>query len=116
MNRLQLYGIKNCDTVRKARKWLEQHQLDYEFMDLREDTLSHELIAQWLTQVELDTLVNKKSTSWRGLTAEQQDDLNQNSAPQLLMETPTLIKRPVLVTAAGIHIGFKPAQYQELLL
>ena len=111
----QIYGIKNCDTVKKARKWLTEKEVPHDFVDLRGGALTSELVARWIADVGLDNLVNKKSTSWRGLTEKQKNQLTPDSATQLLQEIPTLIKRPVLVIAGQTHVGFSPEKYQNLL-
>lgn len=110
-----LYGIKNCDTVRKARKWLDSHQIAYQFHDLREDGLEQQQLTAWLQQLEWQQLFNKRSTSYRQLSDEQKSNLNQETAIALMLAQPTLIKRPVLVTANQIHVGFTPQQYQTVL-
>ena len=107
-----LYGIKNCDTVRKARKWLDSNQIPYQFHDFREDGITSQLISQWLESVDWSELFNKRSTTFRQLSDAQKSNLNEQSALQLMQEHPTLIKRPVLNTAESTLIGFKPDTYQ----
>ena len=109
---LTLFGIKNCDTVRKARKWLEANQLEVAFHDFREDGLSTEQIEQWVTAVGWEALFNKRSTSFRNLTDTEKSDLNQNKAIALMALYPTLIKRPVLVSNGQVQVGFKEADYR----
>jgi arsenate reductase len=109
---LTLYGIKNCDAVRKARKWLEVEKIDYTFHDFREDGLSDTTVAQWANVVDWETLFNKRSTSFRGLNEQQKTDLTQAKAIALMVQFPTLIKRPVIVSNNKILIGFKAAEYQ----
>jgi arsenate reductase len=109
---LTLYGIKNCDTVRKARKWLEAEKIDYTFHDFREDGLSEATVALWANIVGWETLFNKRSTSFRGLNDAEKNDLTQDKAIALMVQHPTLIKRPVLVNKDKLLIGFKAAEYQ----
>ena len=109
-----LYGIKNCDTVRAARRWLEEHKVDFTFHDVRDTPLSPTQLKNWLKQLGLDTLVNKRSTTWKQLSAPQRDTLNLESAIELLLEYPTLMKRPLLDTGSALHLGFKAADYQAL--
>ena len=111
----QLYGIKNCDTVKKARNWLENHGCDYEFRDLRGDTLSAEIVHGWCDQLGWERILNKRSATWRQLPDSQKDDLDQSRAALLMLETPTLIKRPVLAIDGQLSVGFDPAHYQQLL-
>lgn len=110
---LILFGIKNCDTVRKARKWLEANQLDVAFHDFREDGLAEEQIEQWVAAVGWENLFNKRSTSFRNLTDTEKSDLNEKKAIALMALYPTLIKRPVLVTNDQVQVGFKEADYRK---
>ncbi|WP_394205415.1 ArsC family reductase [Shewanella waksmanii] len=112
---MTLYGIKNCDTVRKAKKWLENNSFDVTFHDFRADGIDANIIEQWLTQVDWETLFNKRSTSFRGLSDADKAGIDQQKAIALMVEHPTLIKRPVLVLDDQILVGFKAAQYEEAL-
>ncbi|MBB1382495.1 ArsC family reductase [Shewanella frigidimarina] len=109
---MTLYGIKNCDTVRKARKWLEAEKIDYTFHDFREDGLNETMVTQWADVVGWETLFNKRSTSYRGLTDAEKTDITQDKAIALMVQHPTLIKRPVLVNNDKLLVGFNLAQYQ----
>ena len=109
---MTLYGIKNCDTVRKARKWLEAEKIDYTFHDFREDGLNETTVTQWVNVIGWETLFNKRSTSFRNLTDAEKKDINQEKAIALMVQYPTLIKRPVLVNSDKILVGFKEADYQ----
>ncbi|QYJ99863.1 ArsC family reductase [Shewanella psychrotolerans] len=113
---MTLYGIKNCDTVKKARKWLEQHQQQVTFHDFREDGLTVTDIEYWVECVGWETLFNKRSTSFRNLTEAEKSDLTQDKAIDLMLTYPTLIKRPVLAKDDKVFVGFKPLQYQEIFL
>lgn len=115
MGALRLYGIRNCDTVRNARRWLEQHGCDYAFHDLRDGNLSAELVTGWCERLGYERLLNKRSTSWRQLPESRRNDLDQARAVQLLLDSPTLIKRPVLLVRGQPTVGFSAAQYQQLL-
>jgi Spx/MgsR family transcriptional regulator len=111
-----LYGIKNCDTVKKARNWLDQNSISYRFHDFRVDGLSLELLQHFAEQLDWNKLLNRSSTSWRQLSAEQQSELTQEKALQLMLITPTLIKRPILETDEQLILGFKADNYQSKLL
>ncbi|UOA09486.1 arsenate reductase [Methylobacter sp. S3L5C] len=100
-----LYGIKNCDTVKKARQWLDQNGIAYQFHDFRTDGLTSVQLNNFATRVDWNTLLNRSSTSWQ-LSAEQQSDLTAEKAIALMVNTPTLIKRPVLDTGDKLIIGF----------
>ena len=111
---ITLYGIKNCDTVRAARRWLEQHNIDHRFQDVRDEALSAEQVQQWLAELGRDKLVNKRSTTWKQLSDAQRQALDDNTAAALLLEHPTLMKRPLLDTGNERVLGFKADQYQSL--
>ena len=110
-----LYGIKNCDTCKKARSWLGQHHLAYRFHDFRDDGLDDSLLQRFIDTLGWEALLNKSSASWRQLTPEQQADLTADKAKGLMLATPTLIKRPVLDTGSDTLVGFKPDVYAAKL-
>lgn len=109
-----LYGISNCDTVRKARKWLKNHDISYQFHDYRQDGLSHELLENWSTEVGWETLLNRRSTSWRQVSDQDKTSIDQAKALQLMLHQPTLIKRPVLVMPDKILVGFNEKTYESI--
>jgi len=109
-----LYGIPNCDTVRKARKYLDDNQISYEFHDFKKQGLTLETIQTWLQTQPIDVLVNKRSTSWKQLTDAQKQNLITGDDLSVLTEMPTLIKRPVLETNSTLLVGFKTNEYQAL--
>jgi Spx/MgsR family transcriptional regulator len=115
---MTLYGIPNCDTVRKARKFLEKNQIDYQFHDFKKEGLSLSLIQTWLRQQPIEKLVNKRSTTWKQLSDIQKEQLMSQENLALLTEYPTLIKRPVLqienTLDPTILIGFNEKNYQSL--
>lgn len=112
---MKLYGIKNCDSVKKARKFLAQHNADYEFHDFREEGLSEAQLRQWLKQQPLDVLLNKRSTTWKQLADDVKSNLDEESAIQIMLSQPTLIKRPVLEANNELLVGFKDSSYQALI-
>jgi len=111
---ITLYGIKNCDTVKKARRWLEQHQIDYNFHDFRQDGLQQDAVETWLDELGWETLVNRRSTSWKQLSPQQRETMDRQSALAAIMEQPTLIKRPLLDTGSNRHVGFSAGDYREI--
>ncbi|SHG58109.1 ArsC family reductase [Massilia sp. CF038] len=110
-----LYGIPNCDTVKKARTWLAEQDIEFTFHDFKKQGLERATAAQWLTQIDWQTLVNRKGTTWRNLPDERKAAVTDNdSALDLMLETPSVIKRPVLDRGGKFSVGFSAAQYQDL--
>ncbi|MFA5632133.1 MAG: ArsC family reductase [Porticoccaceae bacterium] len=108
---MKLYGIKNCDTVKKARAWLDQHGLTYDFHDFRQDGLDETMIHRWQTSVALDTLLNRRGTTWRNLDSDIRENLVEAEIPALLAAHPTLVKRPVLERGSEVVVGFSDKVY-----
>ena len=112
---LTVFGIKQCDTVRKAVKWLEQQGIEHRFHDFRTDGLQAELLQGWLDSDFSDKLVNRRSTTWRQLSEAQRQSEGE-SLLKLLLQFPTLIKRPVFVTDQIVAIGFSPKELESVKL
>lgn len=110
---LTVYGIKQCDTVRKALKWLDLGGVEHRFHDFRIDGLSAELLQGWLDSEFSDKLVNRRSTTWRQLSEEQRQ-FEGEALLKLLLEFPTLIKRPVFTTDQIVAVGFNPKELEGL--
>ena len=110
---LTVYGIKQCDTCRKALKWLEAQGVEHRFHDFRVDGLQSGVLQDWLGSPFADKLVNRRSTTWRQLT-DAQRLLQGHDLAQLLLDNPTLIKRPVFVTDAIVAVGFNPQELTGL--
>lgn len=106
-----LYGIKNCDTVRKARNWLDEHDLAYIFHDYKLAGVTEQKLQAWVAQVGWEKLLNKAGTTFRKLSDADKTDLTEEKAIALMVAHPTLIKRPVLETPKGLLVGFKPELY-----
>ena len=111
---LNLYGIKNCDTVKKARRWLEDHGVEYQFYDFRQDGLDKKQLSGWVEQLGWEAVVNKRSTTWRNLSDKEKDIKTNAQAAKLLAANPTLIKRPVTENNKTLLVGFKESEYQKL--
>lgn len=112
---VQLYGIPNCDTVKKARTWLEAQGVAYDFHDFKKQSVDESLLRTWLAQVPLDTLINRKGLTWRGLSdADKQRAAATDGALALMQQSPSLIKRPVLSHAGQVSVGFSPERYATL--
>ena len=113
---MKLYGIPNCDTVKKARAWLATRKIEVEFHDFKKHGLSPELVQHWLQQVSSEQLINRKGLTWRGLTEEQKMAITNNTAAQqLMLDKTSVIKRPLLEHDGRLlHIGFDEAAYSKL--
>jgi len=103
---LKIYGLKNCDTCRAARKWLTAKNVVHEFFDLRDISLDAKTLNHWLAEVGLDTLLNKRGTTWRKLDDSDKESLDEVKAVQLMIAHPALIKRPVFDRNGQISVGF----------
>ena len=111
---LTLYGIPNCDQVKKARTWLDAHDRPYHFHDFKKAGITPALIAGWLQQLSWEVLVNRKGTTWRALPDERKAAIvDAKSATALMLESPSIIKRPVLVSDDAIQVGFADDMYQQ---
>ena len=113
MTALTVYGIPNCDTVKKARTWLADQGIDFRFHDLRKDGLDRATVETWLEYVPADKLLNRRGTTWRKLPEAEQARADSDLAG-LLVDHPSLIKRPVIVGGASILVGFTPAEREAL--
>lgn len=112
-----VYGIKNCNTVKKALDWLKENDLDFEFHDYKKSGISAEKIEEWQRKVSWETLINKRGTTWRKLTPERQASITDaNAAKALMMEYTSLIKRPIIENARAFLLGFDAEEYQQQLL
>ncbi|AMQ87904.1 ArsC family reductase [Marinobacter sp. LQ44] len=108
---MKLYGIKNCDTVKKARKWLDDNGIVYEFHDFKKDGLTSEKLSQWEQAIGWETLINKRGTTWRKLPDELRDTINAQSAHQIMLENTSIIKRPVVERGDEVTVGFNADEW-----
>jgi Spx/MgsR family transcriptional regulator len=109
-----LYGIKNCDTMKKARTWLDQHQVVYAFHDYKVAGIDREHLSRWCKLIGWETVLNRAGTTFRNLPDADKTDLNERKAISLMLEQPSMIKRPVLEIGAQLLIGFKPDSYSQI--
>ncbi len=109
-----LYGIKNCDTVKKARRWLEIQQIEYIFHDFRVDGLDKNMLKGFLKHVDWEILLNKRGTTWRKLPENLKNGINEPKALELMVEYPTLIKRPIFVNGSKFFVGFSEEKYEKM--
>lgn len=112
---ITLYGIANCDTIKKARRWLDDHRIEYRFHDYRKDGLDEAQLRAWVGELGWETLLNRRGTTWRKLPAAIQDGIDQESAIHLMLEQPSIIKRPLLDTGQSRLLGFSESSYAQLL-
>ncbi len=110
-----MYGIKNCDTIKKARKWLEENQVEYEFFDYKKEGVSAELADTFIKELGWEALINKRGTTWRALPEDTKNNINDKVAKELMMDNPSIIKRPLLDTGSKKVLGFKAEEYEALI-
>lgn len=108
-----LYGIPNCDTVRKARKWLTDNGIDHQFIDVRESTPPESQIAHWVMSLGAAKMVNKRSTTWKNLSDADRNEAENGDTTAVLLANPTLIKRPVLEYRDVLDVGFSIDAYNH---
>ena len=111
----RLYGIKNCSTMKKAFDWCEAHGVEYVFHDYKKQGVDRERLVLWCQNIGWKSLVNTRGTTWRKLTPEQQEIVTQSKAVALMLEYPSLIKRPVVETGAQLLVGFDPQLFDSFV-
>jgi len=111
---ITLYGIPNCDTMKKARAWLAEHDVEYVFHDYKKAGIDEATLRGWIDQIGWELLLNRRGMMWRKLPQEVKDSIDEASAIRLMLETPSIIKRPVLIHSDHIQVGFKPEDYDKL--
>ena len=111
---ITVFGIKNCDTIKKARNWLSDQGIEYQFHDFRTDGIDQEKIENWIQQAGWETVLNRRCTTWRKLDSSVQDSTNRDNVAALLAEYPAMIKRPILDIDGDITVGFKPDIYRSI--
>lgn len=112
---IKVYGIKNCDSVKKALSWLKQNNLEYQFHDYKKDGIDQVLLERFVKIFGVEAVLNKKGTSWRKLADEERAKVvDDKSAIALMLENASMIKRPILDDSKGQLIGFKEAEYQNI--
>ena len=109
-----LYGINNCDTIKKAKRWLDQANVPYRFHDYRKDGLELTQLREWAAQLGWEQLLNRRGTTWRNLDEAHKSAINEERAIDLMLTYPALIKRPLLDTGNQLVLGFDPDRYQQI--
>ena len=112
---LHMYGIRNCDSIKKARRWLTERDIHYTFHDYKKEPVDAQTLRTWCNQVGWEKLLNKRGTTWRKLPESDKLELTQARAIALLVEHTSMIKRPVLIADKKILVGFSELEYRELL-
>jgi arsenate reductase len=114
---ITIYGIKNCDTMKKARAWLEQHGVDYVFHDYKTEGIERARLEQWCKKVGWEILLNRAGTTFRKLPESEKANVDAHRAVQLMLEQPSMIKRPVLELGGGkLLVGFTPENYRAMIV
>jgi len=108
---IEVYGIKNCDKIRKTRKWLENSDIEYTFYDLKKEPLTREELREFVHRIGLDVLVNKRGTTWRNLELKDKDP-DDDELFELLLKNQTMIKRPVLIKDEAILVGYDEEAFE----
>jgi len=114
-DRIEMFGIPNCDTIKKARKWLASEGIKYQFHDYKKEGVDRALLTEWCSAKGWEVLLNRRGTTWRKLPDDLKSSVDEIRAIALMVEHPSMIKRPVLVTGTQVEIGFSPDRYRELL-
>lgn len=109
-----IYGIKNCDTMKKAFRWLDEQNVAYVFHDYRKEGLERATLENWIKQLGWEKVVNKRGTTWRQLDKETQEAMNDETVISVLLDKPAMIKRPLLDHQGKLTLGFKAEQYSAI--
>ena len=109
-----LYGISNCDTVRKARKWLAANGIEFEFHDFRKQGLDEKQLKRWVKELGWEVLLNKRGMMWRKLPDNKKENIDEKKAIAIMLDEPAIIKRPVLDLGKQRQVGFSEAEYTKL--
>jgi arsenate reductase (glutaredoxin) len=113
---IDIYGIKNCDTMKKARAWLDKHGVDYTFHDYKTAGIERERLERWAKKVGWETLINSAGTTFKKLPDKDKDGLTEKRAISLMLTQPSMIKRPIIEPGGGkLLVGFDPEQYIAML-
>ena len=110
---IKVFGIKNCDTCRKAREYFSENDIEYRFHDVRDDGLHLQMLERWSARLEWEKLLNKKSLTWRKIPEVDRTGMTKERALSLILEHPTLLKRPVLEAPGFMAVGFSENRFAE---
>lgn len=109
-----LYGIPNCDTVKKAKAWLNDHSIEFEFHDYRKQGLDQGQLQSMVAVLGWEAMLNRRGTTWRALPETLKERIDLESAISVMLDNPAIIKRPIMAKDDQLHLGFSAAQYQEI--
>ena len=109
-----IYGIANCDTMKKARAWLSQNGIDFVFHDYRKQGLDAEQLSRWIDTLGWQDMLNRRGTTWRKIADADKASIDRESAIQIMLDNPAIIKRPLLAIDDHLHLGFSDSQYSDL--
>jgi len=112
---IKIYGIPNCDTMKKARRWLQANGIEYDFHDYKKLGVPEKNLKNWVKQAGWETVLNKRGTTWRKLDDGFKDNIDVAAAIQVMLNNPSIIKRPVLESGKLLLIGFNEDQYKQLI-
>jgi Spx/MgsR family transcriptional regulator len=112
---ITIYGIKNCDTMKKARAWLDKHDVVYAFHDYKSEGIDRDRLERWAGAVGWETLLNRAGTTFRKLPEKDKASVTEKRAIMLMLDQPSMIKRPVLEVKGEVIVGFKPETYDQAL-
>lgn len=110
---LEVYGIRNCETVKKALAWLDARDIPYRFHDFKKEALAAATLDRWIRAVGWESLLNRKGTTWRGLPESVREGIDAKSARALMLENPSIIRRPVVVLGASVSCGFNEDDFAQ---
>lgn len=113
MSKIRIYGIKNCDTMKKAFNWLTEHGVDHEFIDYKKAGVAESMLPDWMARAGWEKLLNTRGLMWKKLSDEERANVDAAKAQVLMTQYPALIKRPVLDTGKTLLVGFSPDVYTE---
>ena len=114
VNAVTLYGIPNCDTIKKARAWLNDHGVEFVFHDYRKQGLDKEQLQSMVAVLGWEAMLNRRGTTWRALPDPLKERIDLETAISVMLDNPAIIKRPILAKDEQLHLGFSAAQYQEI--
>lgn len=113
---IDIFGIKNCDTMKKAFRWLDEQPLEYRFHDYKKEALEEAQAKAWIDEFGWENVINKRGTTWRKLEENIKKDMNNDKAFNIIMTQPSIIKRPIAIKNGTSFLGFTPEDYTRNLL